>query len=114
MTNPFESIEARLSRIESLLLDRNTPKEKYTVKDPGRLTFDEGLDFLSLHGYSVSRGHLYNLCSAGEVPSSRIRGRVVFSPKELLSWLETIETKKVSSRDRMSKKLADSASRREN
>ncbi|HCM21942.1 MULTISPECIES: helix-turn-helix domain-containing protein [Proteiniphilum] len=48
----------------------------------------EVLAFLKENGYSTSRGKMYKLTSAGDIPHRIYNGKLVFSRKELLAWAE--------------------------
>ncbi|HEX7414178.1 MAG TPA: helix-turn-helix domain-containing protein [Bacteroidia bacterium] len=80
MNNPFETIDARLSNIENLLLDL-----KHTSKDPeGQpeadklLTIKEAGAFLHL-----SVPTLYGYVSRAAIPVSKQGKRLYFSKQEL-------------------------------
>ena len=85
MNNPFESIEARLNTIETLLLDlTRNPKEQgvQPVKDEF-LTVQDTAKFLSLSVPTV-----YGLISKGELPVMKRSKRCYFSKVELINYLK--------------------------
>ena len=86
MINPFESIDARLSNIESLLLDLKhyplSPVQNSSDADDV-LTVKEAAKFLTL-----SIPTIYGLISKGELPVMKRSKRCYFSKKELLSYLK--------------------------
>ena len=93
MNNPFESIETRLSNIESLLLDL-----KHLSKDPGKepevdelLTVQDAAKFLSL-----SVPTIYGLISKMELPVMKRSKRCYFSKVELINYLKQGRKKTVS------------------
>lgn len=87
MTNPFEVLEARLSNIESLLLDLKhpTPSQKPPEPEDDLMTVEEAAQFLDL-----SVATIYTKTSKGELSFMKMkRGkRIYFSRKELIAYLE--------------------------
>lgn len=84
MVNPFESIEARLSNIESLLLDIKHPQEKGdTSQSEELLTVEQAAKYLDL-----SKTYVYRLISRGELPVMKRGARVYFSKKELFDYVK--------------------------
>ena len=85
MNNPFEEIEARLSRIEDLLLDlKHMPQVvEYTDRSERLLTSREAAEFLSLT--------VPTICSKvlkGELPAMKLNKRLYFSRTELMEHLK--------------------------
>jgi len=85
MKNPFEVIEARLSNIETLLLDI-----KYARKEQGKqpetdqlLTIQEAAEFLNL-----SVPTLYTKVHNAEIPVYKKTKRLYFSKQELTDWIK--------------------------
>jgi len=85
MQNPFSVIDARLSSIESLLLDIKHNKPNSIVQKPKEklLTIKEAADFLKL-----SVPTMYSKVSRGELPVMKRGKRLYFSEKELLEYLK--------------------------
>ena len=85
MNNPFETIEARLSNIETLLLDiKHTPKDTGNQPEADELlTVQDTAKFLSL-----SVPTIYGLISKGELPVMKRSKRCYFSKIELLNYLK--------------------------
>jgi excisionase family DNA binding protein len=84
MSNPFEVIDARLSNIETILLDlKHTPREQvdHSGKDE-LLTVQDTAKFLSLSVPTV-----YALISKGELPVMKRSKRCYFSKAELIAYL---------------------------
>ena len=88
MNNPFELLDARLSNIESLLLDL---KHSANNPNPGTdkndlLTIKQAGEFLHL-----SVPTLYLKVSKSEIPVSKLPGsrRLWFSKQELTDWVKT-------------------------
>lgn len=85
MNNPFETIEARLNNIETLLLDlKHTPKKHSEQPETDELlTVQDTAKFLSLSVPTV-----YNLISKGELPVMKRSKRCYFSKVELINYLK--------------------------
>lgn len=82
MNNPFEIIDARLSNIETLLLDiKHTPREQNERKDTGGI--EVAIDETGLTSHSI-----YRLVSERKIPHSKKGGRLYFSRKALQKWIE--------------------------
>lgn len=82
MNNPFEIIDARLSNIETLLLDiKHTPREQSEKKDTGGI--EVATDETGLTSHSI-----YRLVSERKIPHSKKGGRLYFSRKALQKWIE--------------------------
>jgi len=91
MNNPFETIEARLSSIESLILDiKNHPKKaEKEEQEEALLTVQETANFLKL-----SIATIYSKKSNGELPFCKPIGskRVYFSKQALINYVMQGET----------------------
>lgn len=87
MNNPFEVIDARLSNIESLLLDlkHKKPEEK-ALKDA--MLIDEALAYLAELGRPTSKSTLYKETCMNAIPHKRVGKRLVFSRAALRQWVE--------------------------
>ena len=84
MNNPFESIDARLRNIESLLLDiKHHPAEKIAEEDQ-LLTIKEASKFLNLSVQTV-----YGYVHRSEIPVCKVSKRLYFSKKELTEWVKS-------------------------
>lgn len=86
MNNPFEVIEARLSNIETLILDlKHQPKEVEPTAAPDQLlTVDEVSELLHL-----SKPTIYSKHSKGELPGVCKRGkRLYFQRDIIISWIK--------------------------
>ena len=85
MDNPFNLIDQRLDRIESLVLELKSkssqPSPPYT-KD--LMSINEAVVLLEL-----AKSTVYNLVSSGKLPVMKKSKRLYFSRKELLQWIET-------------------------
>jgi excisionase family DNA binding protein len=85
MTNPFESIEARLSNIETLLTGIKFPSQP--AVDPTKdelLTIRQTAELLS-----VAVPTVYSYVHFRQIPCMKRRGRVYFSKSELLAWIKS-------------------------
>lgn len=84
MYNPFESIETRLSNIESLLQDlKQSPHVQQASETDELLTVQDTAKFLSLSVPTV-----YGLISKGELPVMKRSKRCYFSKVELVNYLK--------------------------
>ncbi len=86
MNNPFELIDARLSNIETLLLDiKHQHKDSKTEAASGELlTIRQTAELISL-----SVPTIYGLVSRSQIPCMKKGKRLYFSQKELTDWIKT-------------------------
>ncbi|MEJ8756250.1 helix-turn-helix domain-containing protein [Pontibacter sp. H259] len=82
-TNPFDSIESRLTRLEALLLELRAASTPAVVTPQDRCSLSEAV---ALTGLSKSK--LYKLTAAGQVPHKRFGNRLVFSRAALAAWVD--------------------------
>lgn len=90
MENPFETINARLSNIESLLLDL-----KHRPEHPKELQLNNRIGGIELAEQITgkARSTIYNLVSAGEIPVAGKRGqKLYFSEADLREWISQPRT----------------------
>ncbi len=85
MNNPFETIEARLSNIENLILDlKHQPQQvKLQEKTEEFLTVQEAADFLNLTVPTI-----YSKVSKGELPVMKRSKRLYFSSIQLMEYIK--------------------------
>ncbi len=85
MNNPFETIDAKLSNIERLLLEiKRLPNEKENEPQAEELLTVQGAaKFLSL-----SVPTIYGLIHKGEIPVMKRSKRCYFSKNELINYLK--------------------------
>src|SRR5687767_7140561 len=85
MTNPFETIDNRLSNIENLLLDlkHNPLKDKSQPEADELLTVQGAAKFLS-----VAVSTVYALISKGEIPVMKRSKRCYFLKADLINFLK--------------------------
>ena len=85
MNNPFEVIEARLSSIETLLLDiKHQPQQvEPTDHSDQLLTIQQAAEFLRL-----SVPTLYSKCSKSELPYMKRSKRLYFSREQLTEYIK--------------------------
>lgn len=97
MNNPFETIDARLSNIETLLLDlKHTTKNKGNEPETDELlTVQDAAKFLSL-----SVPTIYGLISKKELPVMKRSKRCYFSKIELVNYLKQGRKKTTSETDK--------------
>jgi len=115
MTNPFESIEARLATIESMLLDiRFQPEDKTKSELPDRI--DSVKEAAKVAGTSESYLYKFTMpANAGAKdapPFSRYNRRLIFSRSALIAWRDSRTIPAVNPEDVMSDRLAQSAKRK--
>jgi len=93
MNNPFEVIEERLSKIETLLIDLKHQPLDQRGKTEGEeiLTIQEAAKFLRL-----SVPTLYGFISKGELPVMKRSKRCYFSKEDLLNYLKEGRRKTIS------------------
>lgn len=93
MNNPFEAINARLSNIETLLLDlKHKPRETGSQPDTDQLlTVQDAAKFLTL-----SVPTIYGLIHKGELPVMKRSKRCYFSKVDLTNYLKAGRKKTVS------------------
>ena len=84
MNNPFETIEARLSNIENLLLDlKHSDKGMNQPESDKLLTIQEAGELIKL-----SVPTLYGYVSRKEIPFSKKGKRLYFSKQQLFDWIQ--------------------------
>lgn len=85
MENPFREIDARLSNIETLLLDIKHAQPIATPTEPqdNMMTIQEAAKFLNL-----TVPTLYSKVSKGELPVMKRSKRLYFSRTELMDYLK--------------------------
>ena len=86
MNNPFESIDARLSNIETLLLDikHSSTRSEETSGDRW-MNISELIDYLPSRPVRVT---VYTWTSRGEIPFHRRGKRLYFLKSEIDTWLK--------------------------
>lgn len=83
-SNPFESLDTRLSNIESLLIDiKHRPAEKSGTTDDDLMTVAQTANYLSL-----SVATIYGMISRGELPVMKRSKRCYFSKADLIQYLK--------------------------
>lgn len=85
--------------------------QSYHTKE--RLTKDEAIAFLRGCGYETTVSKRHKLSAAGEIPSTKINGKLSFLKSDLQEWAKQQIEHDVS-RANAGKLLAESARRREN
>jgi excisionase family DNA binding protein len=83
MQNPFETIEARLSNIENLILDLKHLPQKEDNNPDQLLTIKQAAQLLCL-----SVPTIYGLVHRAEIPVSKRGKRLYFSKAELTQWIK--------------------------
>jgi len=96
MNNPFSEIDARLSNIETLLLDLKHkpqptppgPVTEPTNTPPPLMNIREAAAFLDL-----TVPTLYSYVHEGKIPFYKPGKRLYFSPQDLMQWVKTARKK---------------------
>jgi excisionase family DNA binding protein len=84
MNNPFETLELKLSTIESLLLElKHRQNSVGNNTDQDFITIQEAAAFLS-----ISVQTIYGLVSRSEIPVNKRGKRLYFSKQELAGWIK--------------------------
>ena len=86
MTNPFETIDARLSNIESLLLDiKHSPQPQAQTNLSDLLNIKQAAELLGL-----STATLYTKVHNRTIPFIKTKGSKTlrFSRKKIMEWLD--------------------------
>ncbi len=94
MTNPFEVIEARLSNIETLLLDiKHNPKEQ--ANSDRWFNLDELCNYLP---DKPAKQTIYGYVSAGLIPVHKHQGskKLRFLKSEIDAWLKSGRKKTIA------------------
>lgn len=79
MENPFKLIEARLSNIESLILDlKHQPKQALISNPHERLTRKQ-----VSQQYKISLGTIHNLMKAGKLAYEKVGRKTLFRREDL-------------------------------
>ncbi|QCR24746.1 hypothetical protein C1N53_21910 [Pontibacter sp. SGAir0037] len=114
MTNPFDVIEARLSNIETLLLDikHHSPNKGEVGRQADTLPFEEAVKFLNNQGYPISESQLYKLTSTKQIPFKKFGRKLIFSRGDLLAWSKLQLVEPTNSAEEATLTLARSARRK--
>jgi len=94
MNNPFDTIDARLSNIENLLLDlRTNQTEPQATKktDSDLFTIEEAAGFLKL-----AKPTIYGLVCHSKIPCMKKGKKLYFSKAELIAWLQQGKRKTIT------------------
>ena len=91
MNNPFDTIDARLSNIENLLLDLKNSNNENQPESDQLLIIEEAGEFLHL-----SVPTLYGYVNRNEIPFSKKGKRLYFSKQELTAWIKTGRKKTIA------------------
>lgn len=93
MSNPFENIDARLSNIETLLLDLKHSNREHLPQGDQLLTIKETAEILHL-----SVATIYGYVSRNEIPFSKRPNskRLWFSKQDLTNWIKEGRKKTLS------------------
>jgi hypothetical protein len=107
MNNPFDVIDARLTNIESLLLDiKHNPKPPEL---PDRMDVED-----LCKEFHFSKAFIYKETSSGAkgMPCERFGNRLIFSRKKILQWMKEKTIQKHSPAELAAKSLQKSANKK--
>jgi excisionase family DNA binding protein len=86
--------------------------QKAEEKDlPDTITLETAAALLEEYGFPTSKGQIYKLTSAGEMPFRKYGRKLVFSRKELIAWAES-RTGRKNGRTEAALHIARSANRK--
>jgi excisionase family DNA binding protein len=87
-SNPFTSIEEKLDKIETILLQHfENKKEEITPKPSEQLPIIGGIELATLiTGFKKSTIH--KLTSEGKIPYQKPGGKLRFLTSDLLAWVK--------------------------
>lgn len=91
MSNPFETIDARLSNIENLLLDLKHSNKEHLPESDQLLTIQQAGELIKL-----SVPTLYGYVSRNDIPFSKKGKRLYFSKQELNDWIKSGRKKTIA------------------
>ena len=91
MNNPFESIDLRLLKIESLLAEIMQAAKEPPPEIDKPLAIEEAADLLKL-----SKQTIYKYVREHEIPFSKKGKRLYFSKAEILEWIKEGRKKTLS------------------
>jgi predicted DNA-binding transcriptional regulator AlpA len=87
MSNPFELIDARLSNIESLLIDLKFPVTPPTQPDPDRwMNLQELCEYLPDRPQKAT---VYSWCSNSLIPVNKSTKKLRFLKSEIDAWMKS-------------------------
>ena len=103
MNNPFETIDARLSNIENLLLDiKHKPKAPEALSD--KIYIGEVCE---ITGRRLS--WIYKHSMLGTIPCQKFGKQLIFSRKEIEAWLNSQTVRKQTTAQKETKHLQSEA-----
>jgi helix-turn-helix protein len=95
MNNPFETIDARLSNIENILLDlKHTPKETGNESEDKTLLRRKDVSKL----FTVSLVTINKWMRSGKLPYHRINSRIYFKKNEVIEAMQSPQKHKRSNK----------------
>ena len=102
MNNPFEELEARLNRIESLILNMSkAAPAPVPAPEPDEISID-GAERIT----GLKKSTLYKASFEGTIPVKKRGRRLIFSRKDLQSWLNSNTIEKRSPESEAAEQLA--------
>lgn len=83
MPRAIEELYEKLERIEAAL---SSPEPETPLNDT--MLIDEAIQFLKENGRPTSKSTIYKESSLGWIPARRVGKRLIFSRKELRTWID--------------------------
>ena len=65
------------------------PLREQRAEPPDTITLTAALELLRENGYPTSKGKIYKLTSANQLPHRKYGNKLVFSRRDLLAWAES-------------------------
>lgn len=93
-------------------LRKATPHVESGKSFPDTMTVEQALPFLSEQGLPTTKKTLYNWIFRGVIPCKHIGRRVIFSRKDLLSWIESRTVRSEDRRAAAALRISESANRK--
>jgi hypothetical protein len=87
------------------------PQKEEEKNLPDTLTLETAVALLEAYGFPTSKGQIYKLTSAGDMPFRKYGRKLVFSRKELITWAES-RTRRKNDRTEAALHIARSANRK--
>ena len=74
---------------EAVRSSMHSPQTGLAKEPPDTITLAAALELLGENGYPTSKGKIYKLTSANQLPPRKYGNKLVFSRRDLLAWAES-------------------------
>ncbi len=74
---------------EAVRSSMHSPPVGQAKEPPDTITLATALELLGENGYPTSKGKIYKLTSANQLPHRKYGNKLVFSRRDLLAWAES-------------------------